>query len=100
MRQVQPGSRHQAASLDLGARPPASFVQFGDRGVSIPLNDGDERTAWACCVVFPEVSGVSVAGPPEDMVRQVALLASRGMDEGICCLAAREVLDLGPMQHR
>lgn len=70
-----------ALSQPVLMRPPPPFVQFGDQCMFIPLDDGDKRTAWACCMVLPELSGVSVGAPPADVVRQMAPQALRGPNE-------------------
>ncbi len=46
-----------------------------------PFNDGNKRTAWACCVLFLRRNDVRLAVQPDDVVRQMVLLASRGLDE-------------------
>lgn len=46
-----------------------------------PFNDGNKRTAWACCVLFLLRNDAGLAVQPGDVVRQMVLLASRGLDE-------------------
>ena len=46
-----------------------------------PFNDGNKRTAWACCVLSLRRNDVRLVVQPDDVVQQMVLLASRELDE-------------------
>jgi len=45
------------------------------------FNDGNKRTAWACCVLFLKANGVELAVPAPEVVERMVVLASGGEDE-------------------
>lgn len=45
------------------------------------FNDGNKRTAWACCVLFLKVNGCPRYIPTPDAVEQIIRLVERRVDE-------------------
>ena len=46
-----------------------------------PFNDGNKRTAWSSCVLFPKVNDVELSASAADAIEQVVRLASGHLAE-------------------
>lgn len=70
---------------DVDKEPPdlfdlAAAYVFGLATTSA-FNDGSERTAWSCRVLFLLVNGISIDLPPPEVVERMVQLASGRLNE-------------------
>ncbi len=45
------------------------------------FHDGNKRTAWSCCVMFPDINGRRLNAATPEAVEQVIRLVERSLDE-------------------
>lgn len=58
----------------------AAAYAFGLAGIH-PFNDGNERTAWSCCVLFLKANGRRLAVPAPEAVERMVMQAAGRLDE-------------------
>ena len=101
-----PGLRDEGL-LSSALERPVNKLAYGDAGLDLfdlaaayafgvaanhPFNDGNKRTAWACCVLFLRLNDIRLTVSTAEVVRQMVSLASHGLDEVGFAVWLREVV--------